>query len=89
VIAGTRGGSSRARIILALKEQPKNASQLAKNLKLDYKTVRHHLDVLVENKLLVRVGDKYAATYFLSSELEYNYKTFKEICGKVEKKNKN
>jgi predicted transcriptional regulator len=58
VIAGTRGGASRAKIILFLKERPSNASQLAELLGMDYKTVRHHLEVLLENRLIVRVGGK-------------------------------
>ncbi|MCW4033155.1 MAG: winged helix-turn-helix domain-containing protein [Candidatus Bathyarchaeota archaeon] len=84
IIAGTRGGPSRAKIITALKKQPRNASQLAEDLGLDYKTIRHHLDLLIENKLLLRIGKKYAATYFLSPELEHNYAIFNEIIEKAE-----
>ncbi len=47
LIAGTRGGVNRARIILALHDLPSNANQLAEHLGLDYKTIRHHLDVLI------------------------------------------
>jgi len=46
IIAGTRGGRSRGKIITVLKERPSNASQLGDTLKMDYKTIRHHLDVL-------------------------------------------
>jgi len=85
VIAGTRGGASRAKIILFLKERPSNASQLAELLGMDYKTVRHHLEVLLENRLIVRVGGKYAATCFLSPELESNYGTFQDILERAGK----
>jgi len=51
LIAGTRGGPTRARIIEALKESPQNANQLATLLKMDYKTMRHHLDVFEKNKM--------------------------------------
>ncbi len=85
VIAGTRGGASRAKIILFLKERPGNASQLAELLGMDYKTVRHHLEVLLENRLVVKVGSKYAATYFLSPELESNYGTFQDILERAGK----
>jgi len=79
VIAGTRGGPTRAKIISQLRDRPSNASQLAGLLGLDYKTVRHHVELLVENKILVRVGGKYGATYFLSPELESEYEKFKSI----------
>ncbi len=46
VLSGTRGGANRARILRALDERPRNANQLAEDLDLDYKTVRHHLEVL-------------------------------------------
>ncbi len=86
LIAGTRGGPTRARIIEALKESPQNANQLATLLKMDYKTMRHHLDVLEKNKMLTSVGDRYGATYFLSQVLEDNYALFEEIVAKIGKK---
>jgi len=79
IIAATRGGPTRARIISHLKRHPSNASQLAESLGLDYKTIRHHVELLEENRLLVKVGGKYAATFFLSPELESNYSKFEEI----------
>jgi DNA-binding transcriptional ArsR family regulator len=80
VIAGTRGGPNRARIIEALRERPCNANQLGKALGLDYRTIRHHLDLLERNGLLTRpAGDAYAAPYFLSSYLEANYAIFEEV----------
>jgi len=45
LIAGTRGGPTRAKIIGALKKARQNANQLAILLKMDYKTMRHHLEV--------------------------------------------
>lgn len=86
LIAGTRGGPTRAKIILALKETPQNANQLATLLKMDYKTMRHHLEVLEKNKIITSVGDRYGATYFLSQTLEDNYVLFEEIMKKIGKK---
>ncbi len=84
VIGGTRGGANRARIIEALKERPRNAHQLAEALGLDYRTIRHHLDLLLRNGLLTRpAGDAYAAPYFLSAYLEGNYAVFEEIRRQV------
>ncbi|MDI9643938.1 MAG: winged helix-turn-helix domain-containing protein [Candidatus Verstraetearchaeota archaeon] len=88
LIAGTRGGESRARVIISLKEMPKNANMLAESLGMEYKNVRHHLDVLVQNGLVTTVGEGYGMTYFLSNELEGNYKVFEEIWEKIGKSRK-
>ncbi len=86
LIAGTRGGPTRAKIIESLRETPQNANQLAISLQMDYKTMRHHLDVLEKNKMITSVGDRYGATYFLSQVLEDNYALFEEIMKKIGKK---
>jgi len=86
LIAGTRGGSSRAEIIKALKNSPQNANQLANLLGKDYKTIRHHLTVLEKNRIITSVGEKYGATYFLSQVMEDNYVVFEEILNKIWKK---
>jgi len=86
LIAGTRGGMSRAQIIKAIHETPQNANQLANLLKMDYKTIRHHLGVLEKNRIVTSVGDKYGATYFLSQTMEDNYALFEEILNKIWKK---
>jgi predicted transcriptional regulator len=88
LIAGTRGGAMRARIIMALKEDPKNANQLANILGVDYRTIRHHLEILEKNKIVISVGDKYGVTYFLSPIMEENYGVFEEIWKKFGEKEK-
>jgi len=88
LIAGTRGGVTRVRIIKALKETPQNANQLANLLKLDYRTIRHHLEVLQKNRIITSAGDRYGTTYFLSPEMEENYVLFEEIMNKIWKKEK-
>jgi len=80
LIAGTRGGVNRARILETLRARPHNAHQLSESLGLDYRTVRHHLDLLQKNGLITRpAGDAYASPYFLSAYLEANYEVFEEI----------
>jgi len=39
VLAGTRGGPNRARLLRAVEERPRNANQPAEALDLDYRTV--------------------------------------------------
>lgn len=86
LIAGTRGGPTRAKIISTLKETPQNANQLATLLQMDYRTIRHHLDVLVKNKLITSAGEGYGTTYFLSPAMEENYAQFEEIVNRIWKK---
>ena len=88
LIAGTRGGMTRAKIILTLKESPSNANQLSTNLKLDYRTVRHHLDILLKNKLVAIAGDGYGQTYFLSTLLEESYGLFEQFLNRLWEKEK-
>ena len=88
LIAGTRGGVTRAQIIRTLREAPQNANQMAKLLNLDYRTIRHHLEVLQKNGLITSAGDRYGTTYFLSPEMEENYDLFEEIVKKIWEKQK-
>lgn len=88
LIAGTRGGVTRAEIIKVLKETPQNANQLATLLKKDYRTIRHHLEILEKNKIIMTAGDRYGTTYFLSPQMEENYAVFEEIMEKIGKKEK-
>jgi DNA-binding transcriptional ArsR family regulator len=86
LIAGTRGGMTRAKIIKILKDTPQNANQLATQLKMDYRTIRHHLEVLEKNKIITTVGEGYGVTYFLSAIMEENYAVFEEILNRIWKK---
>jgi predicted ArsR family transcriptional regulator len=80
LIAGTKGGVNRARILVLLHERPCNAHQIAKSLALDYKTIKHHLSVLDKNQIITSYGNKkYGAVYFLSPQLEQDYDSFTEI----------
>lgn len=86
LIAGSSGGLNRGRIIHALNERPYNANQLTKKLNLDYKTVRHHIEILDKNNLITSTGSKYGKMYSISSLLEENYEVFDEIWVEIGKK---
>lgn len=83
VLVGTRGGQNRARIIRVLEEQPRNANKLAESLDLDYKTVTHHLDVLVENGVVTEVGEGYGSVYRISDRARKYWDDVEEIIGEV------
>ena len=84
VLSGTRGGANRARILRAVDERPRNANQLAEALDLDYKTVRHHLDVLADNGVITDSGDDYGKVYLPSEAARAHWATVEEILEEVE-----
>jgi predicted ArsR family transcriptional regulator len=84
VLTGTRGGSNRIRLLRALESRPRNANQLADALDLDYKTVRHHLDVLEENDIVQDSGDDYGAVYLPTDRARHHWETVEEIMEAAE-----
>ena len=65
------------------KKTPQNSNQLATLLKVNYKTIRHHITILEKNKLIISAGDHYSTAYFLSELMEENYVLFEEITSKM------
>lgn len=82
LIAGTKGGETRARIINNIKQEPKNSYKIANTLNLDYKTVQHHLKILIDNGVFIRRGS-YGAVYFISNLMDENMRYFDEIWDKL------
>jgi predicted ArsR family transcriptional regulator len=86
LLAGSVGGFNRGRMLESLFEQPKNANELSKTLKLDYKTIRHHLEVLEKNNLVMYTCTGYGRMFFPSDLIENNKAIFDEIWSKIGKK---
>jgi DNA-binding transcriptional ArsR family regulator len=83
IIAGTRGGINRARILNLIKETPTNANKIATILKLDHKTVIHHIEILLKNELISKDDKDYGATYNLTQIMKDNQNTLIEIMKKI------
>lgn len=80
LLAGTRGGPNRIRILQELRSDPHNAHQLAEALGIDYRTIRHHLRLLEQNGLVRRpVGDAYASPYELAPDLRAEFEAVLEV----------
>ncbi len=79
LLAGTKGGINRARIIDVLKRRPYNANQLAEILSLNYKTIKYHIEILEKKDIITSTGRGYGALYFLSDKMEANFNTFLQI----------
>ena len=84
VLTGTRGGPNRVRILRTVDERPRNANQLAEDLDLDYKTVRHHLDVLMDNDMVTSSGDDYGAVYLPTDRVRNYWDTVEQIMESAE-----
>jgi DNA-binding transcriptional ArsR family regulator len=85
LLTATRGGANRARIIRALSERPMNANQLASDLDVGYKTVRHHLDALEDHGVVEAGEESYATLYFLTDRFEQHRDTFEMILEKMDR----
>ena len=66
LLEGTKGGPTRIRLLSILSKKPMNLRQLSIAAKLDYKTVEHHVDLLVKNSILENSGNGYGQVYFIS-----------------------
>ena len=86
LFTGTRGGANRGRIIETIREQPMNTNQLRILLDLDYRTVKHHLDVLEDNDLITSMGNSYGKMYFVSQRLLESMNDFDDIWCWVKEK---
>jgi predicted transcriptional regulator len=64
LILGSKGGKTRGKILLLINKKPLNANLISKEIKMDYKTIQHHLNILEKNSLITKVGEKYGQVYF-------------------------
>jgi DNA-binding transcriptional ArsR family regulator len=77
-------GVNRAKILDLISSRPSNPNQIASELKLDYKTIVHHLHVLSKNGLNITYNkESYDAIYFLTPLMEKNFESFREILAKI------
>ena len=83
LFASSKGAITRIKIANLLREQALNAHQISKELSLDYKTVKHHLNLLEKNNLLEKFAADYGSTYYISNLLEENHSIFDEIVSRM------
>lgn len=83
LFAGTRGGDNRIKILDLLIKNPSNINKISEELKLDYKTIQHHIHVLEKNNLITKIGNKYGVIYFISNYMEINIESYYSIKKKL------
>ncbi len=86
---GTRGGTSRIRIMSALRKRPSNRNKLAKELGMDYKGIQHHIKILEGNNLVTKFGKNYGVIYCVSTLFENSEFVFDEIVDRLKNLNRN
>ncbi|NJD52788.1 MAG: PAS domain S-box protein [Candidatus Methanoperedens sp.] len=79
LIQGTRGGKTRALILKHLNDRSYNAHQLSTVMNMDYKTIRHHLNVLIKNGIIGKGNNGYSDLYSISKNMEADLNTFNEL----------
>ena len=80
LLLGQKGGNNRIKIIDSLRDRPYNINQLAKKLDLNYRTVKHHIDVMMNYNILTTSGSgSYGEVYFLTSNLKNNMDMYEDI----------
>ena len=63
-----------------------NTNQLRIHLGLDYRTVKHHLEVLEDNELIYSMGNGYGSMFFLTPRIEEHMDDFDEIWDSISRK---
>jgi predicted transcriptional regulator len=79
LFTATRGGTNRGRIMEVILEEPMNTNRIRKTLDLDFRTVKHHLEVLENNDLVSSMGNHYGKMYFASEKLMTNIEMFEDV----------
>jgi PAS domain S-box-containing protein len=84
LLLGQKGGEHRAQIIEMLRERPYNLNQMAELLGVNYRTVKHHIDVLIDNDLVGPPGPHgYGQVFYLTPVMEENLPLFDTLMKKV------
>jgi len=83
LFVGSKGRTNRIRIMSVLRKRPSNRNQLSTELGIDYKNIQHHIKVLEENNLVIKIGNTYGVTYCVSTFFENNEIIFDEIVDRL------
>lgn len=85
LLGATKGGPMRARVMAELISQPLNPNMLAQKIGVDYKTITHHLSVLLKNNWVTSSQQKYGELYY-PTFTEEQRAVFMRVLGQIRKK---
>jgi predicted transcriptional regulator len=86
IFSATGGGPVRARIVELLKEMPSNPNQITRELEFAYPTIKYHLNILEENKIVASTKGTSVSMYYITDEMEEVYPEFQKIVEIVKKR---
>ena len=79
LILGRRGGETTLKIIDNILVKPMNINQLARELGMDYNTIRYHMDKINEHDYVRKGDQKYGRLYYVSPKLKKCLKDLEQI----------
>ncbi|MBQ7927999.1 MAG: winged helix-turn-helix transcriptional regulator [Methanobrevibacter sp.] len=79
MILGTNSAKTRILIIDEILKEPHNANQLAKKLKLDYKTIKYHMRVICKHQYATEEKFEKYTFYYPSDKLIKHIDEYIEI----------
>lgn len=83
LIVISKGGLTRAKILLTLKENPMNVQQLSEKIGMHYTTIQHHVEMLQKHGFLADSGSRYGKAYFVSQDLEDVWNEFEKLIQRI------
>ena len=84
MLMGSDGGRTRMKIIDEILIKPCNANQLSKRLKLDYKTITYHLDIICRHRYMTREKCEKKTYYYPSDRLIKNIEEYIDIRKQID-----
>ena len=79
LLLGRKGGKTTMKIIDQLLYRPHSITQLSKILKLDYKTVQYHIELILNIELVEHNNKKYGTLYYPTKKLINNLNEYRQI----------
>ncbi|WP_405285786.1 winged helix-turn-helix domain-containing protein [Methanobrevibacter sp.] len=84
MLMGSDGGRTRMKIIDEILIKPCNANQLSKRLKLDYKTITYHLDIICSHRYMTREKFEKKTYYYPGDRLIKNIEEYIDIRKQID-----
>ncbi|MEM3362120.1 MAG: winged helix-turn-helix domain-containing protein [Candidatus Anstonellaceae archaeon] len=72
LLAASKGGPTRIKILNILCREPSNVRRLSLILSMEYKTIKTHIELMLKYGLIDAIGSKYGRIYYISPEWEKN-----------------
>ena len=79
----TKGAKTRIKIMNLIRNQPYNTHKISQELAMDYKAIKHHIEILEKNNIIGRFDAQYGATFFPSAIFEENQNLYDELVSRI------